>query len=185
MDFKDITKFLTGAAPMIATALGGPLAGGAVNALEGVFGINSDPSVSKDDRLAAIATAFSGATPDQLLAIKKAEQDYAIQMATLGYKNVADLEAIAAGDRDSARKREEAVKDCTPRNLAYALVLGFFGVLAFMLMANVPAASRDLLNIMLGMLGTSFVSVISYYFGSTNSSMEKTKLLAASTPVKE
>lgn len=185
MDFKDITKFLTGAAPMIATALGGPLAGGAVNALEGVFGINSDPSVSKDDRLAAIATAFSGATPDQLLAIKKAEQDYAIQMATLGYKNVADLEGIAAGDRDSARKREEAVKDCTPRNLAYAITVGYFVVLGVLMFGNVPSSSKDILYIMLGTLGTAWTGAISYYFGSTSGSSEKTKLLAASTPVKE
>lgn len=180
MEFKDFGNLLAKLAPTIAAGLGGPLAGGAVTALEGVFGVSTDGSTS--DKQNALVGAISGATPDQLLALKQAENDYAVQMATLGFKNKEALEALVTGDRDSARKREEAVKDNTPKILAYALVLGFFGTLGFMLFANVPIGSRDLLNIMLGMLGTSFVSVIAYYFGSSNGSAEKTRLLAESTP---
>lgn len=181
MDFKDIAGVLGKIAPMIASGLGGPLAGTAVAALEGVFG--KQDGATPDDKQVALTAALTGATPDQLLALKKADQDYAAQMSALGFTNEQELEKIASQDRDSARKREEDVKDSTPRVLAYALVVGFFATLAFMLFSAVPAASRDLLNIMLGMLGTSFVSVISYYFGSTHGSAETTRLLAASTPV--
>lgn len=180
MDFKDLTGTLLKIAPMIATGLGSPIAGMAISALEGALGLKVEGS--SQDKQGALVAALSGATADQLLAIKAADNAYAIDMAKLGFKNVADLGALATGDRDSARKREIEVKDNTPRILAYALVLGFFSVLGFMLVANVPAGSRDLLNIMLGMLGTSFVSVIAYYFGSSAGSNEKSKLLAASYP---
>ncbi len=176
MDWNGITGLVKTLAPTIATALGGPLAGGAITALENVFGITTDGTTA--DKQNALVAAISGATPDQLLAIKKADQDYAIKMQEIGFKNVADLEALAVNDRDSARKREETVKDSTPRNMAYAMTIGFFGVVVFMLLHSVPAESRDLLNIMLGMLGTSFISVVSYYFGSSAGSDAKTKLLA-------
>lgn len=182
MNWTDVTGLVKQLAPMIATGLGGPLAGGAVSALEDALGLT--PTGTIDDRKNAVTVAVAGATQDQLIAIKTADQSYAVNMATLGFKNEADLAKIQADDRDSARKRETEVKDNTPKILAYALVLGFFGVLGFMLFAEVPTSSRDLLNIMLGMLGTSFVSVISYYFGSTAGSSEKSKLLAASIPSK-
>ncbi len=182
MEWKDVTSIVTKLAPMIATGLGGPLAGGAVAALEAAFGLNTEGTTT--DKQNALVAAISGATPDQLLAIKKADNDYAVQMATLGFKNVADLEQLAANDRDSARKREIEVKDNTPKVLAYSLTIGFFLVLGFMLFANVPTGSRDLLNILLGMLATSFSGVIAYYFGSSAGSAEKTKLLAAAEAIK-
>jgi hypothetical protein len=74
------------------------------------------------------------------------------------------------------------VKDKTPRNLAYSITAGFFGVLVFLMLARVPAESRDILNIMLGSLGTAWIATVTYYFGSTSGSAEKTKLLAQSVP---
>jgi len=181
MEWKDITGVITKLAPMIATGLGGPLAGGAVAALEQVFGLDTKGTLG--DKQDAIVAALSGATPDQLLALKKADLDYSAQMATLGFKNEEALAALETSDRDSARKREIEVKDNTPKILAYSITLGFFGVLLFMMLATVPAASRDILNIMLGTLGTAWTGVVSYYYGSTNGSAAKTKLLAASQKV--
>lgn len=181
MDWSSVSGIVTKLAPMIATGIGGPLAGGAVSALEGVFGLNT--AGSTNDKQNALASVISGATPEQLLALKKADQDYALQMSVLGFKNVTDLQAIAMGDRDSARKREETVKDNTPKILAYGITLGFFGILLFIMLGNVPANSRDILNIMLGTLGASFSGVVGYYFGSSSSSDKKSEMLANSTPI--
>lgn len=46
-----------------------------------------------------------------------------------------------------------------------------------------PVASRDVLNIMLGSLGTAWISIIAYYFGSSNGSSRKTELLAKAPAV--
>lgn len=173
---KDLKGVLSKVAPVLASALGGPLAGTAVQAIQDAFGLS--PVGSAQDKQKAIVEAVSSATPDQLLALKKADQDYAVQMEELGLKK----EELAGTDRASARKRETDVKDKTPRNLAYLITTGFFGVLVFLMLAKVPAESRDILNIMLGSLGTAWIATVTYYYGSNVSSIEKTKLLAASTP---
>jgi len=176
MDISDLKGVVGKVAPVLASALGTPAAGAAVAALCEVFGLKSTGST--EDNQKALLEAVNGATADQVIAMKKADQDFAVQMEGLSIKR----EEVASADRDSARKRESEVKDHTPRNLAYALVAGFFTVLGMMFFVNVPTSTRDLLNIMLGMLGTSFVSVITYYFGSTNGSAKKTELLAQSIP---
>jgi hypothetical protein len=169
-------------APTIATVLGGPLAGGAVTALENVFGITAKPDASTDDRQSALAAAISGATPEQLAAMRKADQDYQLAMTQAGFKNVETLASLAVQDRASARAMQISTKSFTAPFLALFVTLGFFGVLAVMMFYPLPAATHDALMLMLGSLGTAWISVIAYYFGSSQSSDRKTELLAQSTP---
>ena len=83
-------------APSIASAVGGPLAGMATKAIsEALLG---KPDGTEEE----LAQAAIKATPEQLLALKKAENDFALQMRELDI----DLERIAGADRDSARNRE-------------------------------------------------------------------------------
>ena len=83
-------------APTIATAVGGPLAGMATRAIsEALLG---KPDGTEEE----LAQAAANATPEQLLALKKAEQDFAVRMRELDI----DLERIANEDRNSARDRE-------------------------------------------------------------------------------
>ena len=161
----DGLKLLTSLAPTIATALGGPLAGLAVQALEEVFGLEPGP---KD----AVLSAVAGATPDQILALKKADQDFAVRMKELDI----DLEKVNAGDRDSARARQIAMHDKTPAVLAYAITVGYFGTLGAMLAWGVPKGS-EALYIMLGNLGTAWGGAIAYYFGSSAGSAAKNALI--------
>jgi hypothetical protein len=169
-------------APTIATALGGPLAGGAVMALESVFGITAKPDASTDDRQTAIAAAISGATPEQLAAMRAKDQDYALAMAQAGFKNTETLASLSVQDRASARAMQISTKSLTAPFLALFVTLGFFGVLAVMMFVPLPAATLVALMLMLGSLGTAWISVIAYYFGSSASSDRKTELLAQSTP---
>jgi len=64
-------------APSIASAVGGPLAGMATRAI-------SDALLGKPDGTEQeLAEAAAKATPEQLLALKQAEQDFAIKMREL------------------------------------------------------------------------------------------------------
>jgi len=145
-------------APTLATMIGGPLAGTAVSALESVFGLT--PTGDKAAALQAVAAA----TPDQLMALKAEDNRHAEVMAKMGL----DTAALTFNDRDSARKREEEVKDWVPGTLAIGLTVGFFGMLAWLVGHEPPTGSRDIINIMLGSLGTGWATMCAYYYGSSS-----------------
>lgn len=168
MDWKNLVSTL---APAIGTALGGPLGGVAVGAIADALNLTERTE-------GAIKQALSGVTQEQMLALKQADQAFTIKMQELGIS----LEQVSANDRDSARKREIEVKDNTPKILAYSITLGFFGMLLVMMFFPIPAESRDIMNYMLGALNTGWIAAITYFYGSTNNSAEKTRLLASSTP---
>jgi hypothetical protein len=123
-----------------------------------------------DGTEAELVEAAAKATPEQLLALKKAEQDFAIKMRELDI----DLKRISNEDRNSARNREIKTKDLTPRFLAAAVTFGFFGVLSWMIANGLPANGGEAMLVMLGTLGTAWGAIISYYFGSSAGSREKT-----------
>lgn len=181
MDWKNVVGKV---APVLGAALGGPLGGAAVSAIADALGLSEKTEE-------AVKNALSGTTPEQLLALKKADQDFAVRMEELGLKkeelsftNEKDQLQIAAGDRDSARKREMAVGDHTARNLAYAITIGFFSVLFTLMFAEVDTGAKEILYVMLGSLGTAWTSVMAYYFGSTAGSKLKTELLSKAEPIK-
>ena len=100
MDWKSIVSTV---APWIGTALGGPLGGMAVSAVADAFGL---PDKTEE----TIKQALSGAAPEQMLALKNADQAFALQMQELGFKQVKDLEAIAADDRKDARDMQKTTR---------------------------------------------------------------------------
>jgi hypothetical protein len=156
-------------APTIAGALGGPLAGAAMQALsKAVLGESS--AVAED-----IETVVLAQRPETLAALKKAELDF--RRAILD----ADLEArrIAAGDRADARARQIAVRDATPAVLGLGVISGFFFVLTLMLLRQLPSEADTEFSIMLGALATMTAAVVNYYFGSSADSREKTKLIGS------
>lgn len=176
--WDNVKPFVAKFAPMLGAALGGPLGAAAGAVISSVLGVkDADP---KSIEQAIKSGTLNG---DQIVALKQAEQQFELQMNQLDINSVEDMEKLNIQDRDSARKREMDVKDWTPRILAYGVTVGFFGLLVFLLRHAVPAESRDILNIMLGSLGTAWISIVTYYFGSSSGSDKKTALLYKSKPI--
>ena len=175
MDWSKVKSAVGTFAPWIAGTLGTPAAGAAVQALCNVFGISGDQK-SPDNLLQAI----NGATPEQLLALKEADNKHSEFMAQLGFKNIEDLEQLATSDRDSARRREEVVKDRTPRNLAYLLTIGFFGLLGTLIFGpDLKPGAMDIVKIMTGSLGTAWITMIAYYYGTSAAHDNASGLMAS------
>jgi hypothetical protein len=164
------------ALPWIGAALGGPPALIKMAAHTISEGLDIDVPATAEGITETIAMATTN-NPDALLKLKELDAQFELQMKQLGFENIAQLEEIAAADRASARAREVSVKDHTPKILAYSVTGGFFTLLYVMAFHSVPDATKDILMIMIGSLGTAWAGLISYYFGSSAGSARKTDLL--------
>ena len=158
---ETLLNLLKGIAPAVATAVSGPLGGIAITALANKFGVADDVS--------AIAKAIAG---DPEAATKLAEID------------LRQFQAESA-DRDSARQRESAVAAAGGSTLAQMVVpilaLGtvsltfvFIGILLFKV---IDTAQQQLVIFALGYATAAAQQVLSYYFGSSKSSQDKTSAL--------
>lgn len=165
---KGWKEVLAKVAPVLGTALGGPLAGMAVKAIgDKVLG---KPDATEDD----IATALASGDSTTLLKLKELDVQFKKDMAQVGV----DLEKLAMEDRSSARAREIAVRDRMPMVLGTLVTLGFFGLLCAFLWVEPPQSNKEVLYIMLGSLGASFSGVVGYYFGTSSGSEKRAELRA-------
>lgn len=163
--FTDVLKTL---APTIATVLGGPLAGMAVEALGSALGV-SDATQEK-----VLSIFESGRmTSDQVAQVKVAELALVAKLKELDI----DLERIHAGDRASARVMQSSVKSTLPGFLAILITAGFFGILVGMLTGDLKTANSEALLIMLGALAAAWGGVVNFYYGSSRGSEEKNALM--------
>ena len=156
-------------APTIATALGGPLAGLAIEAVSKAIGIDPKDvqSTISEGKLSA----------DQIMLLKQAE----IQMAAKAQEMGLDFAKLNVEDRKSAREMQAETRSYIPAVLAVSVTIGFFGILIGMMTETFKAS--DALMLMLGSLGTAWTGIIAFYFGSSASSQNKDTMLHRSTPI--
>lgn len=191
----DLKTAIASIAPTLATMLGGPLAGTAVIAIENAFGLAPGAGI---DGITKVVQS-GNMTPEIIAKVREADQRHAevmgqqgIDLAKLNSDHALAQENMAAGDRDSARKREISVKDRTPAHLAYMIIGGFFAVSIAQLIAlmgfgdqaaKIPPQGWLLIGNISGYLAAEAKAAASYYFGTTSGSDRKTELLAKSPAV--
>ena len=69
-------------------------------------------------------------------------------------------------------------KENLPVIIAIWTATGFISLLWIMCFKDVPTTSHDILMASTGTLGTAFVAIVSYHFGSSAGSAKKTELMA-------
>lgn len=171
----NVLGFFKKIAPFMATALslGGPLGTMAGSAITAALG--AKPGSKVDDVLASLTK--TPMTSEQLAAVQKAEQDFQLQMKQMDIQSVEDMLSMDVEDRASARNREIQVKDHVPAILAFCITVGFFLTLWYVFGHGVKPEAHDLAIGMVQVLGTAWVGVVSYYFGSSAGSAAKTKII--------
>ena len=157
---NELFSILKGIAPTLATAVAGPLGGAAVTALANKLGVS--------DSVDAVAKAISG-DPAAAPKIAELELEYA---------------KLNTQDRDSARKAYAAI--ATSENatkldklVVPVLALGVVG-LAFLLIGvlmfvDTPNDQQQLVIFALGFITSAAGQVLSFYFGSSQGSKDKTE----------
>jgi len=149
----ELLALLKGAAPLLATAVAGPLGGAAITAIAGKFGVS--------DSVEAVAKAIAG-DPQAAQKLADLELEYA------------KMDSV---DRDSARKRESEIATSASapwysKMVTPALALGVFILWAtvniLLLNNNIPDAMREIVIRMLGSLDAANMLILSYYFGNSH-----------------
>ena len=141
-------------APTLGTALGGPMGGMAAKMIADVLGV---PNNSK-----SIEKAMAEATPEQMLELKKVEQDFEVKMKELEV----DVFALETADIQDARGKFS--KDWTARIIGVLVVGGFMGYIFLVTLQPPEQNSEALINLVLGYLGGLASAIISFYFGASN-----------------
>ncbi|MFV0347287.1 MAG: hypothetical protein ACK5JO_01785 [Halodesulfovibrio sp.] len=165
MEWKDVAKTVSKAAPLLATVLGGPVgavAGAAGSLIGSLFGVEAEP-----DEVARMLQ-----DPQALIRIRELEQEHA---AMLLQWQATQLQAELDNVRN-AREREVALAKTGHGGawvtglVALVVVVGFFWMLQAVVemgQVNEPAL------LLLGSLGTAFGAVVNYYLGSSLGSYRK------------
>ena len=157
---NELFNILKGIAPTLATAVAGPLGGAAVTALAAKLGVS--------DSVDAVAKAIAG-DPAAAQKIAELELEYA---------------KLDAQDRDSARKAYTAI--ATSENatkldklvvpiLALGVVGLAFSLIGVLMFIDTPNDQQQLVIFALGFITSAAGQVLSFYFGSSQGSKDKTE----------
>jgi hypothetical protein len=186
----DLKSVIASVAPTLATMLGGPLAGTAITALEGAFGLAPGAGMGAITQI----VQTGGMTPEIISSVRAADQKHAEVVSQQGIDlqklNLAHDEAMAATaeqDRVSARTREVSVRDNTPKVLTYLYTVALFAVIGVEFAIGIKQIPIDplvksTLDTLFGVLLTMVIGSKEYYLGTSSSDAHKTELLAKSTP---
>ena len=162
-------------APLIGTALGGPLGGIAAGFVADKLGI-------KEKTIEAVTDVLNSGkmSADQIAALKLAD----IEFRKYCMAHEIDIERINAADRDSARQMQIATKSWVPSALSMLVTAGYFGILVGMMSGLLEVNDSQAMLIMLGSLSTAWGMVMAFWFGTTYGSQQTRDLLANSAPAK-
>ena len=152
---------LKGIAPVLATAVAGPAGGAAVGWIADKLGI-------PDSTIEGVTAALAG-NPEMTMKLKELDLEYA---------------KLEQQDRDSARKAYADVatsqyatkldKAVVPI-LALGTVALAFLFIGILMIKDVPTDQQQMVIFALGFITSSAGQVLSFYFGSSQGSKDKTK----------
>lgn len=171
-----LRSFVSTVAPTLGTALGGPLGGYAGTLVAKVFGVKAGDQN-------AMQAAMAAATPDQLLALKQADDAFKVQMEQLEISE----EKLAFDDTASARAMQIATKDPTASQLAWLIIGGFLVMSLAQVVAavgwadqvaKIPPQGWLLIGNVSGYLANEAKQAAAFYFGSTAGSQAKDVTIA-------
>jgi hypothetical protein len=173
-------KLFVDQAPNVASWIFGDKTGKAVESITGiardVLGVN-DPA----DLEAALAR-----DPEKALEFKR------LVLEAEGQARQQALDELTARLHDVQSARGQTVELARAGSaiawgapiISALITIGFFVMLYLVIRKEIPEGSRDLANIMLGSLGTSFTAVVAYWVGSSAGSAAKDAVLRAAVATK-
>jgi membrane-bound ClpP family serine protease len=162
MDWKSLVKNI---APVLGTALGGPMAGTAIKVLSQKLLGSEEPSE------AGVADFIMGASPEQLKDLRQIDADFKIQMEQLGV----DVFSLEVADRSNARDNHK--DSITPAIMLYILTLLVALICSGLFLFEIPQENKSTLYMVVGQVMVAWIGAMAYWYGTTRGSSDKNKLL--------
>ena len=156
-----LLSILKGVAPVLATAVAGPAGGAAVGWIASKLGI-------PDDTIEGVTKALTG-NPELTMKLKELDLEYS---------------KLEVQDRDSARQAYAAVATSEHANklekavvpiLALGVVGLAFSLIGILMFVNTPQDQQQIIIFALGFITSAAGQVLSFYFGSSQGSKDKTE----------
>lgn len=164
MDWSAVGKRVISATPLLGTLLGGP-AGAAVSAVGSMvaraIGVENSPE--------AVDAALA-AQPDLFLKLKELENTHRERLEALALRKL-DLEL-----KDGQNARQIHANHWMPSAMTLILAVMASGIVAALYFKAVPAESKDLFNIVAGVILASFQTGVSYWLGTSRTSAVKDQI---------
>lgn len=185
----DWKKLIGGIAPVLGTALGGPLAGQAIAMLGQALGLGSD--ASENDVAAAVTSGRL--TGDQVVAIKAAENAFAVRMKELDIDVLKINEAADAALIADTADARHVFGEHENVFLLGCIILGAFGLLmglvltgCFFLMTgrvqvdpSTMAVCSGLIGTVVGYVAANAQQVVSFFYGSSKGAKDSGQAVGA------
>jgi len=161
-NWKSIVKSI---APVLGTALGGPMAGAAIKMLSSKLLGNEDGTEAELEQF------ISTASPDQLLQIKQIDNEFELSMKAL------DVDIFKIEQEGRANARTNHKDHFMPALLCLLLTFMVAGGSYMLMTTEIPEKNANIIYMVFGQVLTAWAGSIAYWVGTTKSSSDKSKLL--------
>jgi hypothetical protein len=161
MNWSDIGKNIIKAAPLLGSALMGPTGGVVGTLIASQFGAERN---NPEDVMQKI-----NADPNAVLKLKELELTNQQKLAEIALEeHKATLQDIASARAREVQLAQSGNRDWMPSILALIVTSGFFITFFIIFFTQSDSGDKEVLNVMSGNLGAGLISVLGYYFGSSN-----------------
>lgn len=169
MSWRDVIRSV---APVLGTALGGPMGGVAIKTLANKFLGGEDASISDLEK--QLEGVFTAPSPETLVELKKLDKEFDVKMKAL------DVDVFKLETQDKQNARKENKTSAMPAMLSVGLTLAVVTILYLLFYVTVPTGSKEVLFMLLGVVIKEWGNAMQYWFGTTRSSSDKTAMMAKS-----
>ena len=162
INWSDLGKTVASAAPLLGGVIGGPLGSGIGSIIASAFGVADSPD--------AISEAIK-ADPGAAIKLRKIELDHKSELEGIALETT----RLELADKNNARENNK--HSIMPAVLSGVLSAVIVGIIYLLFYSEPPAGSRDVLFMVLGVVIKEWGGAMQYWFGTTRSSAEKSRII--------
>ena len=118
-----------------------------------------------------VANTFGGSTPVEVLANMYKDNDADMKLIEIESANKVELQKLlinsALQNTIDAREKNLEQKSVFPQIISFIIILSFMCCIYWIALYPQDKSDHDILNLLLGVIGSAFAAVVNYWLGSS------------------